>query len=76
MKAYILIDIRVGAVAEAVGHLRRIEQVVEAHMTFGPFDAIAVVEAADINHLGRILANDIQPVPGVTETLTCMMVEL
>lgn len=76
MKAYILIDIRVGAVAEAVGHLRRIEHVVEAHMTFGPFDAIAVVEAEDTNHLGRILANDIQPVPGITETLTCMTVDL
>ncbi len=76
MKAYILIDIRVGAVAEAVGHLRRIEHVVEAHMTFGPFDAIAVVDAEDINHLGRILANEIQPVPGVTETLTCMTVDL
>jgi DNA-binding Lrp family transcriptional regulator len=75
MKAYILIKIRVGAVLEAVQHLRRIERVLEAHMTFGPYDAVAVVQADDINHLGTILNDAIQPIPGVQETLTCLAVE-
>lgn len=76
MKAYILIKIRVGAVLEAVNHLRRIDQVVEAQMTFGPYDAVAVVQADDLNHLGRILNDAIQPIPGVNETLTCLAVEI
>ncbi|MCA9970975.1 MAG: Lrp/AsnC ligand binding domain-containing protein [Anaerolineales bacterium] len=75
MKAYILINIRIGAVSEVVRHLRRIEQVHQANMTFGPYDAVAIIEADDVNHLGRILADAIQPIPGITETLTCLAVD-
>lgn len=76
MKAYILINIRVGAVGEVVRHLRRVENVIEANMTFGPYDAVAILQADDVNHLGRILADAIQPIPGVMETLTCLAVEV
>ncbi|MBE2199418.1 MAG: Lrp/AsnC ligand binding domain-containing protein [Anaerolinea sp.] len=76
MKAYILINIRVGAVGEVIRHLRRVENVVEANMTFGPYDAVAILQADDVNHLGHILADAIQPIPGITETLTCLAVEL
>lgn len=76
MKAYILINIRVGGVSEVVRHLRRVPNVVEANMTFGPYDAVAIVESDDVNHLGRILADEIQPIPGITETLTCLAVQV
>ncbi len=76
MKAYILVNIRTGEIQEVVRHLRRVEGVVEANMTFGPYDAVAVVEAKDVDHLGRILASGIQPIPGVVETLTCLSVEV
>ncbi len=76
MKAYILINIRVGSVSEVVRHLRRVPNVVEANMTFGPYDAVAIVESDDVNHLGRILADEIQPIPGITETLTCLAVQV
>jgi DNA-binding Lrp family transcriptional regulator len=76
MKAYILINIRIGEIHEVVRQLRRLKGVVEANMTFGPYDAIAVVEANDANHLGKILAMEIQPIPGVIETLTCLTVEV
>jgi len=49
--------------------------VTEATMTFGPYDAVAVIEAEDVNAVGMILANGIQPVPGVLETLTCLAIE-
>jgi DNA-binding Lrp family transcriptional regulator len=76
MKAYILINIRVGGVSEVVHHLRRIENVLEANMTFGPYDAVAIVQADSPNHLGQILADAIQPIPGIRETLTCLAVEI
>jgi DNA-binding Lrp family transcriptional regulator len=75
MKAYVLINVRTGEVREVVRQLRRIEGVLEATMTFGPYDAVAVVEASDVGALGRILYSGIQPVPGVTQTLTCLAVE-
>lgn len=76
MKAYILINIRIGAVSDVVHHLRRVDSVMEANMTFGPYDAVAIIQADDVNHLGRILADAIQPIPGITETLTCLAIEV
>lgn len=75
MRAFILINVRTGEVREVVRQLRRVEGVVEATMTFGPYDAVAVVEGNDVAAVGRVLANGIQPVPGITQTLTCLGVE-
>jgi len=75
MKAYVLIKVRIGEIGEIVRNLRRVSTVKEANMTFGPYDAVAIVEATDLEHLGRVLANDIQPIPGIIETMTCMAVE-
>lgn len=76
MKAYVLIHVRPGSVSEVVTNLRRLKGVLEAHMTFGPYDVVVVVQAEDINHLGRLIASQIQPIPGVLDTLTCMIVEV
>ncbi len=76
MKAYIMIKIRAGDVKDVVNHLRKVENVVEANMTFGPYDAVAVVETSDIAKLGRITALEIQPIPGVEQTLTCLAVDV
>jgi DNA-binding Lrp family transcriptional regulator len=76
MKAYVLVNIRTGDVKEVVKNLRRVQGVIEAHMTFGPYDAVAVIETDDINGVGSILASEIQPIPGVLETLTCLAVDV
>ena len=76
MKAYVLINIRTGDVKEVVKNLLRVQGVVEANMTFGPYDAVAVIETDDINGVGTILASEIQPIPGVLETLTCLAVDV
>jgi DNA-binding Lrp family transcriptional regulator len=75
MKAYILIDIRIGEVRQAVRQLRQVDGVIDACMTFGPYDAVAVMEADDTKSLGNILATAVQPIPGVQETLTCLCVD-
>ena len=76
MKAYILIDIRTGDVREVVKNLRRVDGVLEANMTFGPYDAVAVLEAPDVETLGTMLATQVQPIPGVLETMTCLAVDI
>jgi len=75
MKAYVLIKVHSGDVPEALRQLRAAKGVVTADMTFGPYDAIAVVEAKDLSTIGRIVAVDIQPVVGVVDTLTCLVIE-
>ena len=76
MKAYVLIKIRAGEVNEVVKSLRKIGGVVEAHMTFGPYDAVAEVETKDVTALGAVTASRIQPIPGVEQTLTCLAVDI
>ncbi len=75
MKAYVLINIRKGEALAVVRQLRRIEGVVEGNFTFGPYDAVAVVQAEDIKKVGSIVHDEIQPIPGVLETLTCLAVD-
>ncbi len=76
MKAYVLIKIHAGDVKDVVSSLRRIKGVLEAHMTFGPYDAVAVVETPDVARLGAVTASEIQPIPGVEQTLTCLAVDV
>ena len=76
MKAYILIKVRTGEIKQVVKQLRKLESVKSAEMTFGPYDAIAVVENGDISKLGSLLASEIQPIPGVEQTLTCLAVDV
>ncbi len=76
MKAYVLIKIRAGEVKDVVRSLRKVDGVIEAHMTFGPYDAVAEVETPDVARLGDITASKIQPIPGVEQTLTCLAVDL
>jgi DNA-binding Lrp family transcriptional regulator len=76
MKAYIMIKIHAGEVKDVVHQLRKVDGVLEAHMTFGPYDAVAVVETPDIARLGAITASEIQPIPGVEQTLTCLAVDV
>jgi DNA-binding Lrp family transcriptional regulator len=75
MKAFMLIEIRPGDIPEVVRQLQQIESVTEAYMTFGPYDAVAVVSADSVSHLGRIMSSVIQPIPGVLDTLTCIAVD-
>jgi DNA-binding Lrp family transcriptional regulator len=75
MKAYVLINIRPGEIREVVRQLRRTEGILEANMTFGPYDTVAILDVSDVSQLGKIVSQDIQPIPGVTHTITCLAVE-
>lgn len=76
MKAFILIKIRAGDIKDVVRQLRNTDSVVEAHMTFGPYDAVAIVDAPDLGSIGALVASTIQPIQGVEQTLTCLTVDV
>lgn len=75
MKAIILIKIQAGEVHTAYDFLRRLEGISDIYMTFGPYDAVACVEAPDLTEIGRVVAGHIQPIPGVISTLTLLTFE-
>ena len=76
MKAYVLIKVRAGDVKEVVRQLRKTNQVLEANMTFGPYDVVAVLDADDLSKMGNLIASSVQPIPGVEKTMTCLAVEI
>ncbi len=75
MKAYVLMHVRVGSIPEVVKNLQRTEGVEEAHMTFGPFDVVAEIQAGDARSLGSMLATHIHPIPGIIDTTTLLVVD-
>jgi len=76
MKAYVMLKVCPAELREVIRNLRRVKGVVEAQMTFGPYDAVAVIETTDLAKLGEITASEIQPIPGVEQTLTCLAVDI
>jgi DNA-binding Lrp family transcriptional regulator len=74
MKAYVMIKIRPGEIIEAIRQMRDVSGVVEASMTFGPYDAVARVEGGDLHSIGQVVTSGIQAAPGVIETLTCLVI--
>jgi DNA-binding Lrp family transcriptional regulator len=75
MKAYVLAKVQTGEIGEALSQVRAISNVTEADMTFGPYDLIVTLVANDLNAIGRAIAWQIQCVPGILETVTCLAVE-
>lgn len=74
MKAYVLIHTQTSETADVVAMMRKIRGVTTADVTFGPFDAVAQVEAESLDAVGRIIVREIRPLPGVVETVTCLTV--
>jgi len=76
MKAYVLIHTQTSETAEVVEMMRRVKGVISADVTFGPFDAVAQVEAADLGSIGHVIVREIRTLPGVLDTVTCLAVNV
>ena len=59
-----------------VRRLHETPHILEASITFGPYDAVAGADEDDLGDLGALTAFSIQPIPGVEQTLTCLAVEV
>ena len=75
MKAIVLIKARTGEVKETVHFIRKLRSVREAYITFGPFDVIVTIETERLADIGEIVTGQIQTIPGVEQTLTCLAVD-
>ena len=74
--AYVLIHTEMGEAGDTVKEIAEIGGVVKAQNVTGQFDAVAIIEAENMDELGKITANKIQKVPGVIGTITCPAVDL
>jgi DNA-binding Lrp family transcriptional regulator len=76
ISAYVLIQVQVGRSAEVESEIARIESVISSDVVTGPYDVIALAQAAGMDDLGKLVVARIQAVDGVTRTLTCPVIEL
>lgn len=73
-QAYVLVQTQVGRSSEVAAALAALSGVVLAEDVTGPYDVIARVEAPTTGQLGRLVASQVQAVPGITRTVTCTVV--
>ena len=74
-RAYVLIKTEVGKTESVQRELRGRPGVQAADVIIGPYDIIAVVEAPDLNAVGKLVLDEVHAISGVDNTLTCPIVE-
>lgn len=74
VKAFVLMEVEVGKTDEVLAAVRGIEGIKEAHSITGPYDVIAVTEAADLSALSELITKKIHALAGITRTMTCLAI--
>ncbi len=72
--AFVLINAKIGAEAEVLGDLRPIPEVREAHLVYGVYDIIAIVETSTLQELKDTISFKIRHLDKVHSTLTMIVV--
>ncbi len=76
MQAYILIQTEIGRSAKVARETSALPGVESSEVLTGGYDVITKVTAADVDELGRLVAEGIQAVEGITRTVTCPVIHL
>jgi len=71
--AYMLISLDRSTPAAVAREVRKVNGVVEVHVTMGEFDVVAVVELEGTRGFPAV-AGEIQRIEGVTKVSTCVVV--
>ena len=73
-RAFILMEAVVGKTKEVVDALRQVEGVKSVDTVTGPYDVIAIIEGDTLNEIGDIVTEKVHPVPGISRTVTCLVI--
>jgi DNA-binding Lrp family transcriptional regulator len=73
-RAYVLLEAQAGKTEEALHKVKQIEGVKNVSLVTGPYDLIIYLEAEDLKVLGKTVSEKIQIIPGVTKTITCVVI--
>jgi DNA-binding Lrp family transcriptional regulator len=73
--AFVFINAEVGSEDRVLKELRAVEQVKEAYMVYGVYDAVAKVEAETTDRLREVITSRLRRLRWVRSTLTMMVIE-
>ena len=72
--AFVLINVEIGAEEEVLGDLGPIPEVREAHLVYGVYDIIAIVETPTMQELKDAISFKVRGLDKVHSTLTMIVV--
>ncbi len=72
--AYILINTEPAQTAAVLARLETIPSS-KAREVMGPYDIVLELQADGAEYIGKIVRDKVRPVPGITNTITCMWFE-
>lgn len=75
MKAIVLVKFTSLETRDGYRQLKRLKPVIESYMVYGRFDAVAIIYANTLEEIRHIILSEIQPIPGVIETMPCLILE-
>ena len=73
-KAFILIETVTGRTKQVASKLQQLKGVKSVDSVTGPYDVIAVIEGENLNDIGMLVTDKIQPVSGISRTVTCIAI--
>ena len=71
MKAFVLIETKMGKGREVVTAIGKLDGVTSVDAVNGPYDVVVVVKGNSLNEIGDLAAR-IHPVPGISRMVTCL----
>jgi DNA-binding Lrp family transcriptional regulator len=71
MRAYILVRFEADNSRQVIGDLSKLKDVISADLVTGPYDAIIVVEAKDLNEIAELVVAKVSRISGIASTITC-----
>ena len=73
-KVYVLIQTAVGKNRDVITVMKGLPGMISADIVTGPYDIIAMLEAKSLSDIGELITGKIHPIPGITRTVTCLVV--
>ncbi|MCL5067667.1 MAG: Lrp/AsnC ligand binding domain-containing protein [Thaumarchaeota archaeon] len=74
-KAIVLINSDLGAERDMFNRIKQVPNVTEAHVIYGVYDIIAMVEADSLEKVKDTITKDLRTLDNIRSTLTMMVVE-
>jgi len=75
LKALVLLRVDSRIEKMVINEIKSIENVIEAHYIYGPYDMYALVSVDSEDELQDIVLNKLRNLYGVVSTLTCYLAE-
>lgn len=74
VQAYVFVNVKAGSATNVIKKLRKKKYVKTAHLVTGLHDAIIFIQGKTITDLAKNITAGVHKVPGITKTVTCVVV--